>query len=244
MDAGMCIGLGTDVSGGYDPSMLSAMRVAVVSSRLLASGVNNYDHVGTDTGDAKQDSGESGKASEGTSPSAGIDGAAADDPISAAPKSPALNFKVSKRTLTVRTTPLTHRIPYHPSQEALFLATVGGARALGLSEQVGKFEVGFQFDALVVKPGDDSGSRVDLFPTDTIETVIQTFLHCGDDRDISRIFVGGNDASASMDLGEGTPGCRESGRDGPHLAQNLSHWVSPKSDAATGALDFGDGNGA
>jgi len=103
MDAGMCIGLGTDVSGGYDPSMLSAMRVAVVSSRLLASGVDKYDHADAITGNAKQDSGVDGEAAEGTSPSgASTDGAAADGPSSAAPKSPALNFKVSKKQLTVR----------------------------------------------------------------------------------------------------------------------------------------------
>jgi guanine deaminase len=42
--AGVKIGLGTDVAGGYAPSMLSAIRSAVVSSRMLEEGVDRYDY--------------------------------------------------------------------------------------------------------------------------------------------------------------------------------------------------------
>lgn len=37
---GVCIGLATDVSGGYSPSMYAAIRQAVISSRMLETGVD------------------------------------------------------------------------------------------------------------------------------------------------------------------------------------------------------------
>lgn len=39
-DMGLEIGIGTDLSGGYDPSMYSAIRQAVISSRMLEDGVD------------------------------------------------------------------------------------------------------------------------------------------------------------------------------------------------------------
>ena len=35
--------MGTDVAGGYSPSMLSAIRSTVVSSRILEDGTDRYD---------------------------------------------------------------------------------------------------------------------------------------------------------------------------------------------------------
>lgn len=39
-DLGIEVGLGTDLSGGYDPSIYSAIRQAVISSRMLEDGVD------------------------------------------------------------------------------------------------------------------------------------------------------------------------------------------------------------
>merc|ERR1719183_676269 len=38
-------------------------------------------------------------------------------------------------------------------QEALYLATVGGAEALGLEQRISRIAVGFEFDALIVRVG-------------------------------------------------------------------------------------------
>lgn len=40
---GLKVGLGTDVAGGYDPAMLSAIRAAIWTSRLVQKGVSSYD---------------------------------------------------------------------------------------------------------------------------------------------------------------------------------------------------------
>ena len=39
-DLGMEVGLGTDLSGGYDPSIYSAIRQSIISSRMLEDGVD------------------------------------------------------------------------------------------------------------------------------------------------------------------------------------------------------------
>ncbi|MEG0268393.1 MAG: amidohydrolase family protein, partial [Carnobacterium sp.] len=39
-DMGVEIGLGTDLSGGFDPSIYSAIRQSVISSRMLEDGVD------------------------------------------------------------------------------------------------------------------------------------------------------------------------------------------------------------
>ncbi|KAJ9447729.1 Guanine deaminase [Diplonema papillatum] len=45
-DFGVKVGLATDVAGGYDPSMLSAIRHAVTTSLLLNHGTDSYVHAG------------------------------------------------------------------------------------------------------------------------------------------------------------------------------------------------------
>lgn len=90
-EAGVRIGMGTDISGGFSPSMYDNIRQAVIASRMLEEGV-----------DALVDADRRG---------AGY---------------PA---RIS-------------------APEALFLATKGGAEALGLA--TGSFEVGRAFDAQVV----------------------------------------------------------------------------------------------
>ncbi|XP_070545812.1 guanine deaminase-like isoform X2 [Ptychodera flava] len=76
------VGLGTDVSGGYNPSILDAIRQSVGVSKLLAVDRENY------------------------------------SPIS--------------------------------YQEAFRLATLGGSQVLGLEDKIGNFEVGKEFDALLI----------------------------------------------------------------------------------------------
>ncbi|XP_043421761.1 guanine deaminase isoform X1 [Prionailurus bengalensis] len=79
-------------------------------------------------------------------------------------------------------------------KEAFRLATLGGSQALGLEKEIGNFEVGKEFDALLINPK-ASDSPIDLFSGDFFgdlsEAVIQKFLYVGDDRNIEEVYVGG-----------------------------------------------------
>ncbi|XP_024411243.2 guanine deaminase [Desmodus rotundus] len=79
-------------------------------------------------------------------------------------------------------------------EEVFRLATLGGSQALGLDKDIGNFEVGKEFDALLINPK-ASDSPIDLFCGDLVgdlsETIIQKFLYLGDDRNIEEVYVGG-----------------------------------------------------
>ncbi|XP_016062153.1 PREDICTED: guanine deaminase [Miniopterus natalensis] len=79
-------------------------------------------------------------------------------------------------------------------KEVFRLATLGGSQALGLDREIGNFEVGKEFDALLINPK-ASDSPIDLFHGDFVgdisETIIQKFLYLGDDRNIEEVYVGG-----------------------------------------------------
>uniref|UniRef100_A0A6J0U4Z4 Guanine deaminase n=2 Tax=Pogona vitticeps TaxID=103695 RepID=A0A6J0U4Z4_9SAUR len=75
-------------------------------------------------------------------------------------------------------------------KEAFRLATLGGSQALGLDTVIGNFEVGKEFDALLINTK-ASDSPFDLFASDTCEDTIQKFLYLGDDRNIEEVYVAG-----------------------------------------------------
>ncbi|XP_027564759.1 guanine deaminase isoform X2 [Neopelma chrysocephalum] len=75
-------------------------------------------------------------------------------------------------------------------EEAFQLATLGGSRALGLDDVIGNFEVGKEFDALLINTK-ASDSPFDLFSADNFEDILQKFLYLGDDRNISEVYVAG-----------------------------------------------------
>ncbi|KAF2236169.1 guanine deaminase [Viridothelium virens] len=130
------IGLGTDVSGGYSPSVLVAARHAVMVSRHVAMG-------------SGEGEGDAAKLTEA---------------------------------------------------EVLWLATRGGARALGLEERVGGFEVGMEWDAQMVVLGEGVGvdgeggeaeGPVDVFGWESWEERIAKWLYNGDDRNTAAVWVKG-----------------------------------------------------
>ena len=132
LDAGIPVGLGTDVSGGYDVNVLAAARAACLVSRSVA----------ITQGDTAK--------------------------------------------LAV--------------EEALYLATRGGAKVLGLEKLVGAFEVGMQWDACLVgldavpEDGELDGSDiggVDLFGWEPWPDKIAKWLYGGDERNIRKVWVGG-----------------------------------------------------
>ncbi|XP_069361751.1 guanine deaminase isoform X2 [Maniola hyperantus] len=134
LDHNVCVGLGTDVSGGDSTSILDAMRRAMdVSEHLLMTGGSG----------------------------------------------PTLDWK-----------------------EALYLATVGGAKALGLQDKIGAFEVGKSFDALVIDVSDPRGP-IDNYTdsslgTEALVDLAQKFVYCGDDRNIVQVYVNGEQVKHTL----------------------------------------------
>jgi guanine deaminase len=110
------VGLGTDVAGGYSPSMANASRMAVVASRALKSTDNVLDY-----------------------------------------------------------------------RHAFYLATLGGAEALGLQDCIGTFRVGMEFDAIVLS----ASLPIQIFDTDNVPDVFQKLCTLGDDRHVKQVFVQG-----------------------------------------------------
>lgn len=87
-------------------------------------------------------------------------------------------------------------LDYH---QALFLATLGGAQALSLDTKIGNFQVGKDFDALIV---DTYAGATDEFTLPKALTenltaeekflqLLQKFVYTGDDRNILKVFVKG-----------------------------------------------------
>ena len=133
LNEGIDVGLGTDVSGGYSPSILETVRQACLVSR----------HVGfVNGGDSKY------------------------------------NIGVA---------------------EGLYLATMGGAKVVGMEGRLGAFEEGMLWDAQEIELGcvNDDGEVantdgvVDMFGWETWEDRVAKWVWNGDDRNVRRVWVGG-----------------------------------------------------
>ena len=73
---------------------------------------------------------------------------------------------------------------------------MGSASALGLGEVVGKFEVGFEFDALQIETNfGDHNNGWDFFPEDDVETLFEKWINLGDERNIKRVWVQGKEVT-------------------------------------------------
>ena len=133
LDAGIDVGLGTDVSGGWSPSILVAAREAATVSRVLASVERDY-------GGAKE-------IFEGV------------DNTKAAKNGSVENVTKEEHVHGTRDneTPREHDRSKLSVEECLHLATVGGARCLGLEDQIGRFEVGMYWDAQLIRLGSSVG---------------------------------------------------------------------------------------
>ncbi|KAL2158737.1 hypothetical protein VTH06DRAFT_3928 [Thermothelomyces fergusii] len=76
--------------------------------------------------------------------------------------------------------------------EAFYLATLGGAQVCGLADRIGNFEVGKEFDAIVVGTrGSERGIMTMVEENDTLKTVFEKFIMTGDDRNLIRVYVQG-----------------------------------------------------
>lgn len=95
-------------------------------------------------------------------------------------------------------------------EEALYLATVGGAKCLNLESKIGTFEVGKEFDAQMIVCGDFSlgdedelghggkgkfevrdDNPVELWGQESWQERMAKWVFCGDDRNVEAVWVRG-----------------------------------------------------
>ncbi len=82
--------------------------------------------------------------------------------------------------------------------EVFHLATLGGAEVCGLHDKVGNFEVGKEFDAIVVGTrGPEQGIMTMVEDDDALKTVFEKFIMTGDDRNILEVYVQGRSVKAT-----------------------------------------------
>lgn len=132
LDKGIDVGLGTDVSGGFSPSILETARQAIWVSRYVA-----------------MTEGDAAKLS---------------------------------------------------TEEALYLATRGGAKVVGLADKIGGFDVGKEFDAQMIMLDEvdeshadlkDDAGPVDIFGNESFENQVAKWAYNGDDRNTVAVWVKG-----------------------------------------------------
>jgi guanine deaminase len=76
--------------------------------------------------------------------------------------------------------------------EVFHLATLGGAQVCGLADRIGNFEVGKEFDAIVVgTQGAEQGIMTMVEEGDSLKTVFEKFVMTGDDRNMVEVYVQG-----------------------------------------------------
>ncbi|OAQ59235.1 amidohydrolase family domain-containing protein [Pochonia chlamydosporia 170] len=77
-------------------------------------------------------------------------------------------------------------------EEVFHMATLGGAQVVGFDAEVGNFEQGKEFDALVVDVTREAGGvNAPLEDDDSVRTILEKFVMTGDDRNIRSVFVKG-----------------------------------------------------
>ncbi|KAL4942078.1 hypothetical protein BDV06DRAFT_193081 [Aspergillus oleicola] len=170
LEKGITVGLGTDVSGGYSPSILEAARQACLVSRLLrhAKSPESLEEGSTTIAAPK-------------SSSSSEDGELVEHEKDGKDKKKKDGYEV----LSI--------------EESLYLATRGGASVVDMAQDLGGFEVGMLFDAQLIRldrevsleqPGKGSGP-VDVFGWESWVEKVHKWVWTGDDRNVRRVWVGG-----------------------------------------------------
>ncbi|KAK4990398.1 hypothetical protein LTR50_002573 [Elasticomyces elasticus] len=77
-------------------------------------------------------------------------------------------------------------------EEIVYLGTMGGAQVVALDDKIGNFEVGKQFDALLVDVGIESMSTYVGEHKDDGSALVKKWVFLGDDRSIRKVYVSVN----------------------------------------------------
>jgi len=92
------------------------------------------------------------------------------------------------------------------TEELLWMATRGGAKALGLEKRVGGFEVGMEWDAQFVDLGPEIGEdgrggmgNVALWGGEGWEERLAKWVFCGDERNTRAVWVAGRLVSGAVE---------------------------------------------
>lgn len=175
MQHGLKIGLGTDIAGGYHPSIFHSARMTVVASLALQQQQQQQQKAPV-YGEENDDVVTKEKSS----------GDYHDDDMTNATEPAAKSQQQQQHALDYR--------------HAFYLATLGGARALGLQDSIGTLAVGMEFDAIVLSAADNttlnqSFSPVGVFSSDTVTDIFQKLCVLGDDRNVKQVFVQGVDVT-------------------------------------------------
>ncbi|KZC07509.1 Guanine deaminase, partial [Dufourea novaeangliae] len=98
-----------------------------------------------------------------------------------------------RATLQVSTHLSLFKTDYEPLdfKDVFHLATLGGAKALAMDNEIGNFVVGKEFDALVVDTSVSGGYLNDLRQY-TLEEKLQKFIYSGDDRNVAEVYISGH----------------------------------------------------
>ncbi|KAF8882424.1 hypothetical protein BD779DRAFT_1612446 [Infundibulicybe gibba] len=134
LDRGIKVGLGTDVSGGFSPSILNSIQSTSIAAKVIAM--------------------QSAHTHDAATPG-----------------------KFAGHML--------------PVSALLHLATLGGAQVCCLEAETGSFAPGKSFDALVVDVRGGLSPGVWGADSDGLESMLERFLFCGDDRNIAEVYVRG-----------------------------------------------------
>lgn len=195
LDQSIEVGLGTDISGGWSPSILVAAREAAMVSRVLAAFERDFR-----IDERKRQNDETKK----------VDRSVRKDVKPARPHfEPECSEKLrydefcERKKLSI--------------EECLYLATAGGAKCLGLGSKIGRFDIGMEWDAQMIKLEDFSADfnendhdvydaefnstagystkehegPVELWGTEKWADKVAKWVYCGDDRNTRKVWVKG-----------------------------------------------------
>ena len=195
LDQSIEVGLGTDISGGWSPSILVAAREAAMVSRVLAAFERDF-RIGEREGQ-----------NDGTKTvdrSVGEDARPARTHLEPGSSQEAHHHKFCERKkLSI--------------EECVYLATAGGAKCLGLGSKIGRFDIGMEWDAQMIKLEDFSTDvnendndvsdaqfkstveystkkhegPVELWGSEKWADKVAKWVYCGDDRNTRKVWVKG-----------------------------------------------------
>jgi len=75
--------------------------------------------------------------------------------------------------------------------EVLYLCTMGGAKCLNLDNKIGSFEIGKDFDALILEKSNDT---VEIYEWDTWDEILTKLVLEGSIQNIKKVYVNGEEA--------------------------------------------------